>query len=635
MPNTEDTGNIDQISKEDELSRERGSRYVKQWKKWREDLADFYKRVNENYKQYTGNKEQNKGTASKITDPMAFEFVERMVPRLLQRKPDIIAKAKGGEYLSMITPDGEKMLEMAEKFVKGVLEYLWESPEMAESSDVMSVKLLPQLREWGIAGNTFGEIYWNITRAVENYKTEDKKDEYKAKIIYDAPDYNVMPIERLVFNPAMSIKQSDIYYVEKYVTYDELKNKEIREEDGIIKGVYKNLDLLKKEREEKGFIDDENEILRDKDARTPRKHKPIRLLERWQGAKLFAIAEDGIIVREEFDPCKVGGHPLIIATNYELVNQPVGYSEIDPIKEMARAKDTIVNQRIDIINKALKPPLRIDPNGTVKIESLANAYAFGGPVYASQGAVEYMMGPSIPNDAFMQTNEFQARAESALDMSGYVGGTPQAYSDKTKGTMGGTMAMIEQSQPRLSQRTKLIEEQIIKPILRKWLKMLANLMDPNETKWMLIGDVAPQWVGITKDLLQGKLTLPVKDEEGNEYEEEFDIDWIIDIETGSMAASDRQVELQNYQSSLESAKMLGIIPMMDKAKWWINYTKQIGVKRPEQYLAPTPPPNYPALQGQAAPIDLTQSGEMPMEQLAEAPMEETAPPMEAPVQGMV
>lgn len=565
--------------------------HVREYLKWKNNLEDYYKRFSANYRTYTGYKKDVRGTKSKANDPMAFEFIERQVPHVLDRAPKVITELKTGTYIEKIMElelppllmqdlikEAEEIFDKSKETVTAMLEYTYHSPERAEHSQSMKTILLPVVREFFITGNTCGEVFWNIKREIVE---EDGKP--VKRIVFDSPDFKAIPIERIAFNPAKTLKTSDVYYVQKFVTYDDLKAEEAREEEGVISGVYHNLGKLKEKMsaEKDRTVDaEENLIHRSQDVSSQKLRGPIEILERWEGARITVIAERSVVIRDEYDPLKLGTHPLVFGMEYELTNEPFAMGEIDPIYLMARAKNLIINQRIDLIAKALKPPLRIDPTAPgIKLESLSNAYVLGGPVYGPEGSFEYMQGPSIPQDAFLQPDEFQGRAEAALGLSGYVGGTPQAYTDKTKGTMGGTMALIEQAQPRLALKADLIEQEIIRPILVKWLRMLANLMGENEKKWILVGETNPEWMAVTRDILKGETELPMGEED--EDREQFDLAWMVDIETGSMAAADKQTEIANFKDVMQTGNEMGL--MLDRDKLWVDLAKKMGFKEPEQY----------------------------------------------------
>jgi len=574
------------------------AKYVAEFESWNDKLQPYFKRFSDNYQAYTGYKKREKATLAKINDPMPFEFIERIVPRILSGTPKIKAMMQGGEWMEALQEfQPEQIISEAEETVSVSLEYLWENNEGSNISRNMMVKILPCGREFFITGNTCGEVSWKIEREVSQ-----SGDGYAAKTIYDGPSYDNIPIDRIIFNPAKTLTTSDVYYVIKYTTYDELKKQEMRNEGGQIKGIYNNLEQLE-DKEKKITNANTPAIKRNSDTGTSTITGPIEVLERWEGAKLCVIANRHTNIREDYDPMKLGTHPLVMGMDYEINAEPYGYGEIDPIYLLSRAKNTIINQRIDLINKALKPPLRIDPTDeAMKPESLANAYVLGGPVYAKSGTLEFLYGPQVPREAFMQTDEIQARAEATLDTSGYLGGTPQAYSDKTKGTMGGTQALIEQSQPRLSMRVKLFENQIIKPILSKWLKMWAKLMPEGDEQWIYAGRTNARWLKLTKDLLQGKINVGYADN----TQEEFNPNWLIDVETGSMAITNQNEKASQLEKAMMMAREFGL--NKDYDKMWEDYNRFIGVKA-ENYAI-----KQPVIPGQEGMIP-GQPG-MPQQQMA-------------------
>jgi len=183
-----------------------------------------------------------------------------------------------------------------------------------------------------------------------------------------------------------------------------------------------------------------------------------------------------------------------------------------------------------------------------------------------------------------------------------------------------------------------IEESIIEPMVNKWLKYAGALMSANEDKYILITGSEPRWVQVTKGLLTGKIKLEdlyvaeiIDDEDlefmvqelleqGKDPETEIviDTDWIVRVETGSLAEIDTEQELENLQSWAKFAIEMG--QQIDTKKVAIEAALRANIKEPEQYLLDAEEqPQIDPNTGQ--PIMPQQEGQMPV-----APQEQQLPP---------
>jgi hypothetical protein len=183
-----------------------------------------------------------------------------------------------------------------------------------------------------------------------------------------------------------------------------------------------------------------------------------------------------------------------------------------------------------------------------------------------------------------------------------LGGVPNQTSDKTQGTKGGIEVLTQQAQSPVRDRQLNIEESIIEPMVNKWLKYAGYLMRKNEIKYILVTGQDQKWVRLTRGVLTGKMTIDdlligefisqeqardlatIMITEGKNPQEElvFDVDWLVRVETGSMAEIDLQKELENIDKGVELAVAYGL--QVDLKKIWIERMMKAGLKEPESYL---------------------------------------------------
>jgi hypothetical protein len=242
-------------------------------------------------------------------------------------------------------------------------------------------------------------------------------------------------------------------------------------------------------------------------------------------------------------------------------------------------------------------------------------------------------------------NWIEGRGESISGAGAYMSGVPNQVSDKTAGTKGGIEALIDQSTSPVKDRQQNIEESIIEPMINKWLKMVGATMSETDIKWILMTGESPHMIKVTKGLLTGKIKLTdlmqadiIKPEEvqayvdlmmqnGKDPEKDvlFDVDWMIRVETGSLAEQDTSKDVENKKMLLELALSTGV--PVDIEKMWKDIALDAGMKEPDQYInkeainggngqvpaegmgqaqsglgTPEPTTGVPAMAGQGSPI---------------------------------
>jgi len=569
--------------------------YRDEFSGWKDVLEKYFRRFNDNYKRYT-NVNETIGTKAKISDPVAPELIERVIQKLFQRDPKFFAESRG-----------KSLTREIKQVMSSAIEFLWSNPDMIQATGTMRSKLKVGGREFCVTGNMCTEVYWNH--------------------ITDTPDMRVIPIEDVIFDPTKTLKSSPVYYVRQYVSLDYLKdNKEIRKDGKPVTGIFdagaiKKLEIRLKDSTKR------RDISRDINRSGGNYEEPedmLLLISRYEGSKVCRFIweddEEEPLVVQEFDNAVLGTHPLQFAMDVEVPKEPYGFSILDYLGGLIKAKDMFLNQMVDYGSKVLNPPLFVDPSiAPVYLKTIANAWKLGGVVLAPPQQADHKPMPPLNNQPFDMLNYIEQRAESVTGIGAYLAGVPNQTSDKTQGTKGGIEALINQSVSPVQDRQINIEESIIEPAVNKWLKMTAATMGENEFKWVMITGEESKWIKVTRGLLMGKIKLVdlmtaglVEDEEvqnlvyamienGEDPEKDilFDVDWMIKVETGSLAEVDSQKEIENKQMVISTGMQMGL--PLDMEKLWKDLAVDAGVKEPEQYLrkdAGNPMEDMMAAQGQ-------------------------------------
>lgn len=559
--------------------------YQDEFTKWLNELEKYHTRFSDNYKKYVGYNEI-KGTDSKVSDPVAAELIERVIQKLFERDPKFFVESKG-----------VNLPREVKSVMTSAIEWMWNNQDTIQSTGPMRNKLKVGGREFLIVNNVAFEVYWNPKS--------------------DAPDMRVIPIEDIIFDPTKNIKTSGVYYVRNSVSLDYLEdNVEIKKDGEVVTGIFDTAALKKLRRmyPNKGYRSDDKAIKRYNSDDQPNVGQ-IELITRYEGAKVCQFIKGGddeepVAIREYTNDV-LGTHPLAFAIDKEVVKEPYGSSMIDDLAGLLKAKNLFLNQEIAYRSKVLNPPMYVDPSvatNPISMKTLPNAYKNGGIVIANKEMVDHKGIPSLGNAGLDILNWIEGRAESISGIGAYLAGVPNQVSDKTAGTKGGIEALIQQSVSPVADRQINIEESIIEPIVNKWLKMLGATMTRDEFKWVMISGEKPKWIKLTKGFLTGKIKLidlmeaNVLDATTPEGEEEiqnivdlmmqegkdpsvdtvFDVDWMVKVETGSLAEQDTAKEVQKKQSVIQTGLEWGLPVDVEKA--WKDLAIDAGLKEPDQYL---------------------------------------------------
>ena len=560
--------------------------YQDEFTKWLNELEKYHTRFSDNYKKYVGYNEI-KGTDSKVSDPVATELVERAIQKLFERDPKFFVESKG-----------VNLPREVKSVMTSAIEWMWSNQDTVQATGPMRNKLKVAGREFLILNNTVVEVYWNP--------------------VSDAPDMRVVPLEDVIFDPTKNIKTSPVYYIRNSVSLDYLEdNVEIKKDGEVVAGIFDTAAIKKLRRmyPEKGYKSDDKAIKRYNSDDQPNVGQ-IELITRYEGAKVCQFIKGGddeepVAVRE-YNNEVLGTHPLAFAIDKEVVKEPYGSSIIDDLAGLLKAKNLFLNQEIAYRSKVLNPPMWIDPSvatNPISMRTLGNAYKNGGIVIANKDMADHKGIPSIGNSGLDMMNWIEGRGESISGLNGWVSG---AADPDTSGRGQKTAAEVNAKQAAgatpISDRQTNIEESIIEPVVNKWLKMLGATMTRDEFKWVLISGEEPKWVKLTKGFLTGKIKLidlmeanildggtpegeteiqnivDLMMQEGKDPAEDtvFDVDWMVKVETGSLAEQDSAKEVEKKRAVIQTGLEWGI--PIDVEKAWKDLAVDANIKEPDQYL---------------------------------------------------
>ncbi len=585
------------------------TQYLKQYQDWRLDLKQYWgemEKWQEMYEFYKSKSERSE-TDTNISLNTPFAIVESQIAKENQASINVTVKAK---------PDND--MGKFNTWIEAILEDAINDSDVAEIHGTFRKTKEKFSRSLKVVGNAVAEI---------NYCYKTAICDGEKKVIADNPYTRTRSYKSVIFNPAMQLSNSDIYYIEDYVNYSDLTSQEYKEENG--KGVYKNLGELKLKLKEKngGDLQDDDEVQYiSGDNKISRKNKPIQILTRWEGTKMtvFAVCGkgQGVVIRDEVDPHKLGGHNLLFGMRYVIEGRPYAYGEIAAIYKPVRAQDTIVAQGIEIVNRYLRGSYILGED--IDVDQFMLVLANGGAMQGNADSVKNVPVNTPPGAAFQQVDVLQQAIERAARFSLYGAGISGQATDKTQGTKGGIEAIQAGAEPNVEIQLDDIEEMFLRPVARKYLKMIGRLMGADETRYGLLKGESAEWVQATKGIILGKATLkdmltvelideqqyqsltttlePVMDVQGQPMVDPttgqpmnrpvpiegageayyFDIDWIVDahLDSQSSASKDQKatMEIQHVQWGLE----LGVPINPEKA--WVRLGKRKGFEELDELL---------------------------------------------------
>lgn len=574
-------------------------KYIGEFNTWREDLRPFWKQIDKNQQMYEFYKSEGSETSSDISLNTTFSIIESIIAKANESTLSVTVKAKGNNETQQF-----------EEYVSGVLKDAIEDPDVAYIKGTFRKKKEQFIREFLVKGNAFAEMNYCYMTGIVN---GDKK------VLADNPYITILPYKSVIFNPSKQADASNVYYIEKHVSWSELKTSEYDKKTG--KGIYSNLSSLKNKIDTTGKLSDDTDVKYvSGNQQITKKNESIHILERWEGAKLIVIANKDTIIREVYDPFKIGGHPLLIGMNYVIEGRPYAYGEIDPIYKPVRAQDTIVNQNIEIINKYLRDGYAIGPN--IDIDAFIQVLESGGVVSVGDTKDISVIPHNVPpQQAFMQIDNIQQAIERAARFSPYSAGIPNQATDKTSGTATGINSMQRASEPNFQIKLDAVEECLMQPLGRMYLRCIGNLMGEDEIRYTILRGKSNEWASATKGMLTGKATLddlvtvgylnkekvdlllqlqsvdengmPEIDVNGEpvpKYSKgmktiAFDVDWVIDVKLDNQSKADKERDTQVKMAWMQFAMQVGAQFDPDKITELVSLIgREQGIEDPEQYF---------------------------------------------------
>lgn len=554
-----------------ETMKERATKYVQEFESWKTDLKPYWPQIDKNQEMYEFYKREASETSSDVSLNTPFSLIESQVAKMNETTLNVTAQAKGHNGMTDF-----------EEYISSVLKGAIEDPDVAMYHGTFRKKKEMFTREFLVKGNAVAEVQYCYKTAIIDGEKQ---------VLADNPYVEIMNYQSYIFNPAYQFDSSPVQYLEKYVSLDYLKSQEYKEEPDEDdkkstrkRGIYTNLNILQDELDGKKQVHDhEDQRFISGDTKLARKVEPIRLLERWEGAKLCVIANDSVIIREAYDPKKIGGSGILTAMNYKLEGRPYAYGEIDAIYKSVRAQDTVLNQSIEMVNKFLRPGILVS-DLDADLDAIIEVMEAGGVTYGNAQGVTVIPTNTPPPAAFQTIDSLQQAIERAARFSPYAVGVPSQETDQTQGTLGGIARLQQAAEPNFQVKIDAIQDSFARPLAMYYLKSIGRLMDSDEIRYGFLQSKGKKWVMATKGILMGKPTIedlltiemitpeevpnllaelgieldPMQDPYALLQEIVFDVDWVIDVKLDNQSAADRFQKAQQEMSLIQMGMQMGV-----------------------------------------------------------------------------
>lgn len=321
-------------------------RVEKRYEYSKDSLDSFHSEWKELEDLYWNQLDDKSPWKSQVFDPIAFEVVERMVSHAFAGNPKgrFVPREAGDEEGAMVADE--------------LYKYQWDHPYQS-----MRAKLERQGRSVAVFGTSFGTLHWR-------YETKNikKGDEEITQTVWDAPIFKDLYIYDCFPDPdATDISTMQWFIHNDYVTLEDLKATNSIGNTGEKR--YRNLgrleEAIKGNKQEATEESERQHVDQIRQSNTNSSGKKDRILVRrmYTRKKWITIAPDyKLVIEDRENPYEHGDLPIHMIVNYQYPNQLLGRGEIEPIKPLQKASNSVLNQRLDNVRLILSPPMKVTPN---------------------------------------------------------------------------------------------------------------------------------------------------------------------------------------------------------------------------------------------------------------------------------
>jgi hypothetical protein len=278
---------------------------------------------------------------------------------------------------------------------------------------------------------------------------------------YVGPDFYLIPIRNIIFQPGVeNFEDSDYVFIRSYVSKEYLQSRD--------KNVWKNIDKLLedeggKEKEYRSYTEERYEKRGMGDR--------YELITKFERDRWITFSKDKrLILRDIENPQKNGKLPVVLKHCFPLLDRIIGLGEIERLKTLQYAINSLINLYLDGAKMSIFPPLMINPTQVI-LRTLQ--YGAGHKwLVKSQGAVQQLPISPLGLNTFTQTYSFLNAA--ILNAMGTTDTTVTKEIDPGMGKTPKALAMLQLRESARDNWDRFMMERALEKILDRFVDLLTK-----------------------------------------------------------------------------------------------------------------------------------------------------------------
>lgn len=413
--------------------------------------------------------------------------------------PDLLLTIFGPNPFFTVEPREMEDVERA-KSMEGLLSYQFEQAGFFNKFNAF-------LKQMALYGVSFGKVYWKTVK--KNTKRRRPKSIFgmrtgffelreDTEVLFDGPIFEPLKNEDVLFSPFASSLEDTWIIQRSQRTLGYLKELEKQ-------GIYKNISQLEslagRTQEDVRQLTDRRAVagLPAPFGKEEGDRKTVEILEFWDEGRseITTIGGQGVILREKANPLYID--PFVRCTLWDLPFEILGIGICERVCDLQDMLNAEVNQRLD--NRKLKQNLILKVQRGMNV-NVRNLLTRPGAVWMmdSVDAVQPLQMPDIETSAsFAEENLLKQEIEEVTGVTKYTTG---AGTDSGKRTATEVSAVSRAGSKSFALLVKRIEEQALKPIIRKFYQLDELLM--TDTKQVrILGANSPTFQPVPPDEIRG------------------------------------------------------------------------------------------------------------------------------------
>lgn len=442
-----------------------------------QDYIELFKRCYDAVYQVV--KTGNMPHKAKITDPEAMAIIKNMLPRTIARTLDVEVRPQGMDDAGKdVVVETILRYQYRNSKRKVPMSYIWEQFE--------SERL--------ITGGAWLKIFWETRDRVVGEKSPllklgsyefGSKEKKKLKIEFDSPSAEWKPVEDILFDPMAKSLNDCLYIIERsYQTLEDLKreNEAYKNKFGI--DLYNNLGGLKELKSATfsggdldSYRNNSLSILGNNKKQYEDSKYKFEVLRYWEDNRVLTVVNRQVLIRDAKNPYNHGKKPFVYCPNIVSTKRFYGIGEIEPILRQLNAINDLDCHAMDMINQTIDPVLVIPTTAEVDEDTfIMSPYA----VIRSDTPVQTLAPQGNPRYLYEAKEQKKMSTDNFSGMSGYMNAVPSASNDQTRGTKGGTLAIINEGSQQFALKIQHLEDFAFRPMLEMWHSMNQQFLTDDD-----------------------------------------------------------------------------------------------------------------------------------------------------------